>query len=294
MIRRNRTRNLEHEIVWIMGSARTGSTWLLYQLGKLLEASVIDEPLIGAHLGAPMSVITGQPLYGSLDARISDVTASRPDYFFSETHASTWKPALRDLVLRRFAAAIPRNATNCTVLVKEPTGALGALMLLQCLPGSRLLFLVRDGRDVVDSVLDGLDGGWITEVSGLDVDHYGGRRELLTRRAEQWVRDVSAVRQAYAAHDPGLRLIIRYEDLRMRPIEEITRVLEWLGRPLDRGRVELVVDEFSRDRVDPLEQGPGKFLRAATPGLWRDHFDAEETVLIQRIMGPLLEELGYE
>lgn len=279
--------------MWITGSARTGSTWLLYQVGMLLDAPMIDEPLIGAHLGVPLSVITSQPLHGEMDGPISDVTASRPDYFFSDAHADVWEPALRALVLRRFAASLPAEGSHRTVLVKEPTGAPGAPMLLRCLPRSRLLFLVRDGRDVVDSVLDGIDGGWISQQSGLDVEHYGGRRSVLATRARQWVRDVSAVKQAYAVHDPALRIIVHYEDLCERPVEEIDRVLHWLGRPADRDHVEFVVEQLSRDRVGRDDKGPGKFLRAATPGLWREHFDEEEVVLLEGIMGPLLGELGY-
>lgn len=296
LVRRFRTRSGGHltddRVVWIMGSPRTGSTWLVNLLGTILDAGVVDEPLIGTHLGTPDSAVTARP--GEPDGGLlSDRFAGRPDYVFADAHADVWVPALRDLVLRRLAAGLPAGRDRGLVLVKEPNGSLGAPLLLRCLPGSRLLFLVRDGRDVVDSFLDGLDGGWMSDSFGIDLADYGGRRGVLASRARRWVQDTAAVQRAHDAHPPHLRTVARYEELLADPVGELAILVRWLGRPVDRERIDEVVERLDRDRVPAEHRGAGRFVRAATPGLWREHTDPDEQDLLEQIMGPTLRRLGY-
>jgi hypothetical protein len=276
-----------------MGSPRTGRTWLLNLLGRAADASVLDEPLVGTHLATPMSAISARP--GSADdALVSEAFAGRPEYFFSDAHADTWIPALRDLVLRRFAVSMREGRGDALLVVKEPNGSLGAPMLLRAMPRSRLLFLVRDGRDVVDSFLDGLDGGWITDTLGVGVDQYGGRRGVLTSRATRWVQEIAAVQVAYDAHDPQRRLLVRYEDLLDDPVDRLCEILRWSGRPVVRDEVATVVTQLSADQVPAEHRGRGKFVRSAAAGTWKDHFDDEDRALLEDIMGPTLRRLGYD
>ena len=275
-----------------MGSPRTGSTWLLNLLGRAAGTSVLDEPLIGSHLATPMTAISARP--GQPDGElVSDAFAERRDYFFSDAHADTWIPALRDLMLRRFAVATQDGAGDALLVVKEPNGSLGAPMLLRAMPRSRLLFLVRDGRDVVDSFLDGLDGGWITETLGVGVDEYGGRRGVLQSRARRWVQEIGAVQRAHDRHDPARRMLVRYEDLLERPVDGLSDIVGWLGRPAPRDELERVVQQLSADQVPEEHRGRGKFVRSATAGSWKGHFDADEEALLDEIMGPTLRQLGY-
>ena len=285
-------RGSDAQLVWIMGSPRTGSTWLVNLLAFVTGSPMIDEPLIGVHLATPVSAITARPGEGT-DGLVSEMFADRPDYFFSDAHADVWIPALRELVVRRLFADLPPERDQRLVLVKEPNGSLAAPMLMRCLPRSRLLFLVRDGRDVVDSVLDGLDGGWMGESFGLDVAGYGGRAGVLASRAQRWVDDTAAVQQAYDARPANLRMMLRYEDLLAEPVDRLVDVLAWLGRQVPRDEVEHVVEQLDRDRVPEDQRGKGKFVRAATPGLWSEHFDDNEQAMLDRIMGPTLRSLGY-
>jgi len=62
---------------------------------------------------------------------------------------------LRTLLLERFGAHLRRaGGSDPLCVIKEPNGSQGAGFILFRLPCSRLLFLLRDGRDVVDSELD--------------------------------------------------------------------------------------------------------------------------------------------
>jgi len=50
---------LESRLVWMMGSPRTGTTWLLNLMCLHARVRGLDEPLIGAHLGLPVAALVG-------------------------------------------------------------------------------------------------------------------------------------------------------------------------------------------------------------------------------------------
>jgi hypothetical protein len=280
-------RTLEPRLTWIMGSPRSGTTWLAALLSSLTGATLVDEPLIGAHLSVHVGAITSLP--SAEDPQLYDASRGRGDYFFADVSAPVWRPALRSLLLRRFASVA---GFRDPVLIKEPNGSLAAPLVLATLPRSRLLFLVRDGRDVVDSMLDGVSDGWITQTQGAALQA-SGRHEFLERRAHEWVRTVSAVRRAYDGHDPARRVLVTYEELRAHPEQEVARLLRWLGHTDALPRVEEAVARLSFERLPPEQRGRGQFARAAQPGLWRESFSVDEQASLEAIMGPLLRELDY-
>jgi hypothetical protein len=159
------------------------------------------------------------------------------------------------------------------------------------LPQSRLVFLARDGRDVVDSLLDGWSEGWLSSAfNAVAID----REQFLHNAARRWVRLTEAVQSAFATHPPALRIGMRYERLRAQPESELRRLLDWLAVPAPRDGISEVVDRTAFEAVPESERGRGRFLRSATPGLWREHFSDEEQALLASLMGPTLKKLGYE
>ncbi|MDX6423605.1 MAG: hypothetical protein QOI67_1076 [Gaiellaceae bacterium] len=292
-VRQQLTRaGLERRIVWILGSPRSGTTWLGSLLAMLTSATLIDEPLLGAHLAVPVAAVTSVPT--ATDPLLYEASASNRAYFFSTKSKQAWQPGLRSLVLRRFAwSVVEGGSASGPVLVKEPNGSLGAPLLLPALPRSRLLFVVRDGRDVVDSLVDGAAGGWITETHGSMVDE-AGRQDFIERRAHHWVRTVDAVKQAYDSHDAGLRLQVTYEALRADTNREVERILRWLGRDDALPAMPALIEKQSFENLPSDQTGAGRFARSATPGLWREHFSGAEQQRLEEIMGPVLGRLGYE
>src|SRR4051794_18805558 len=248
----------------MLGSPRSGSTWLRHLLTDGREVAGMAEPLIGMHLGAIASgAVPMWPAAGGM--RIPDIR-SDADYFFSPQHAEHWQPQLRRLVLARIGAHVPRTAKR--FVIQEPNGSEGADLLMRALPRSFLLFLLRDGRDVVDSMLDALErGAWIDQAFGVGREFdERARREVVEHEASRWVLRTKVTLAAFAAHDPARRLMLRYEDLLADTGASVGSILDWLGVSapyVDR------VAQHAFEAIPAEHRGSGQFHRSASPGAWR-------------------------
>ena len=316
-MRRRQLDDVESRLVWILGGPRTGSTWLLNLLvhplasgdatpsgveRRPLESGVtpaaipINEPYIGVHL-APIQTSGTEPgsVFTAADARAGD-----PSYLLDERFAHAWRPQLRRLILERLAAQAElaereHDLKRPLIVVKEPNGSHAAEPIASTLPRSRLLFLLRDGRDVLDSLLDAASpGGWLA--GGPGGEHLGSaqaRIAFLQRHATLWLHRIEAMQRALAGHARELSLTIRYEDLLAVPESQLTRITAWLGREADEEALAEAVAANSFGDYPDDAKGRGKPLRAASPGGWRQNLSAEEQAAMLAVMGAKLEELGY-
>jgi hypothetical protein len=160
-------------------------------------------------------------------------------------------------------------------------------------PDSALIFLLRDGRDVVDSWLDAYrDGSWATDEGAFPVDD-GGRLPLIRWQSSVWLHRTQVVQDTYARTDPSRRLLIRYEEMRADPVGALERIRELLD--IEAGPDELAriarANEFSR--VPKRRRGSGQEIRRAQPGGWIDHMSREEILAMHEILAAKLDELGY-
>jgi hypothetical protein len=314
-------RGLEPRLVWIFGSPRSGSTWLLSLLCHPLVADdraptgvrrleapdadppvaiPINEPYTQQHLAPAMPLELDAQDTGT-EITLQEVRAANPSYLFSSRYEAAWRPALRRLVLARLAAqvdAVDREAHvrgDGPVVIKEPNGSIGAGFLMSLLPRSRMIFLLRDGRDVVDSMVDAqMPGGWLSHQVAERAEALRRNRLALVRRESHlWLGRTQAVKRAFDAHPAHLRKLVRYEDARSDPDAVLTELERWLKTPrTPAGHADaLRWNDF--DAIPDSAKGSGKPLRAATPGLWRENLAADEQAAMAEIMGAQLAELGY-
>jgi sulfotransferase family protein len=312
----------ESQLAWILGSPRTGSTWILRLLihpwilargtmsgmraplptrrRDLPSVIPIDETYLLQHL-APL-----RPLPDDLAEQpptdafvINGERRGQPGYFFSDGYEGAWRPELRRLVLARLHAQAQRAArehglSDPLVLIKEPNGSHAAELLMSLLPRSRMIFVLRDGRDVIDSLLDARAGeGWILTHT-MDLSDPSQRLGYIRRQSRLWLNCVNAVEAAYAAHPDGLRRTIRYEDLLSDPLSALRPLADWLGLSRDDDALREAIEVNAFDALPRRFRGPGTPRRAATPGLWRQNMSAREQEAMLEIIGPKLAELGYE
>jgi hypothetical protein len=281
----------ERRLVWILGSPRSGSTWLMNLLG-FGGASRINEPGIGSHLGVMLSSTIpiepcGRPVSYRLDQFSAQSRSDSADYFFSAKWEQVWRPALRALILKRFQAQLGQHHY---AIIKEPHGSQAAELLMSTLPRARLIFLLRDGRDVIDSMLDAAaPDSWLMKL--LEGFRAADRETSIRSQAYLWLWRTEAVQRAFEAHRDELKMLVRYEDLRTDPTPVLTRLANWLGlneEPIVKFAEATAVERLRSDQI-----GQGRFTRTAAPGQWRKNLSAQEQALVHDIIGEKLSELGY-
>jgi hypothetical protein len=287
---------VERQLVWVFGSPRTGTTWLLNLVGSHPVVEAMDEPGIGMHLALFAPEVLGVPADGFRpdQMRVNDSRSSDDDYFFASRFRDVWLPSVRALILDRMAAQLTAaKGDPDLLLVKEPNGSLGADLVMRALPSSRLLWVQRDGRDVVDSQLDAAQkGSWLSQFGGGMDAGLEARMRFLVDRAHLWVARTTAVGRAYDAHEPTLRLTVRYEDILEDTTGNLRRIYAWLGVAVP-DDVEDLVRRLSFESLPAEHRGSGRFARAASPGLWRENLASDEQRAVTEVMASTLASMGY-
>ncbi len=287
----------EDRLLWIFGSSRSGSTWLLRMLADVDGVVPIDDPHLGHHLGVwrpiPLAWAISEDPEPELRTLL-ELKAGEPGYFFAERHREIWSEPLRALIRSRFEAqawelADPSAAQ--TYVVKEP-GSHVAPFLLELFPASKLVFLLRDGRDVVDSWLAAYRrDSWAIPGGAFPVTR-AGRIALIRWLSSVWAYRTGAVLRAFRAHPPESRLLVRYEEMREAPADALAAIAALLE--LDAGDLEEIVVAHAFERLPDGAHGPLKERRLATPGSWREHMSDAEQEAMHQALGATLAKVGYD
>ena len=265
-------------MIWIFGTGRTGSTWLAAMMEEPEGHEVWFEPRVGTFFD-PQKF----ERYGG------------KHFILASQYKDVWLGSIRNFILDGANARFPELAGGGYLAVKEPGGSVGAGMIMDALPESGMVLLLRDPRDVVASWLDATrKGGWQTERRGED----GRRAESLAetnpnafvkRHAEAYLQHVGSAKRAYDAHG-GRKVVVRYEDLRTDTFGTMKRMYRELGVPVDERRLSQAVEKHAWENIPEEEKGQGKFYRKATPQAWRKDLTRHQAKTVERITAPLLEE----
>jgi Sulfotransferase family len=312
----------ESRLVWIFGSTRSGSTWLLRLIchpltltlgaeqglgfrlpetargGPPVNALPVNEFLLGRHLvpqtGDPIKLEDGH----YVPATVNRFWSSDADYAMSRHFEDVWRPELRRFTLVRLHALLERAASRFpvgadpAVVIKEVGTSYAAEMTMWLLPRSRLLFMVRDGRDVIDSLIHAAQpGSWFAQFTKPLISSAEDRLDFVREKAIDWACWTDSCQRAWAAHPPELRRMVRYEALLADPVGQLGALCEWIGLQRDGADLEAAVRINAFGANAPT--GPSQFARAASPGLWRQNLSSEEQRVAEEIMGERLADLGY-
>jgi hypothetical protein len=202
------------------------------------------------------------------------------------------------LALVRLHAMVERAAgrfpvsDDPAVVIKDVGTSHAADRTMSLLPRSRLLFMVRDGRDVIDSLVHAaLPGSWFSRVAKPLISSDEDRMEFVREKAIEWACWTDTCRRAWAAHPAELRRMVRYEDLLADPVGELSSLCQWIDLERDAASIEAAVRAHAFGVNEPT--GPKEFARAASPGLWRENLSEQEQRLAEEIIGDRLAALGY-
>ena len=268
-------------IIWIFGDGRTGSTWLMRMVEDLEGQTLWREPMVGL-------------LFGYLYYLWADEKRHATKHFILGRYRESWLASMRSFVLQEARTRFPSFKEDEYLVVKEPNGSIGAPLLMDALPESRMILLVRDPRDVVASSMDAhRKGSWHYERRNLQESLAEERPEdFVERRAHKYLWYVGNSKRAYDAHR-GPKVMVRYEDLRADTLGTMRRIYSSLGIEVDEAELAGAVEKHSWENVPEEDKGKGKFHRKATPGGWREDLTPEQVEIVERITAPLLKEFSY-
>jgi hypothetical protein len=266
-----------------------------------LDALPVDETFLSNHIAPALAdprEVDGEFVAGTLNNYLGE----KPTYAFSREYADVWAPELRRFLLVRLYGAIARATREGlsldpapAVVIKEVNGSHAADVVMPVLRGARILHLVRDGRDVVDSLLAAYrPGGFLARNQGRAIETADERAEAVAWASRTWSLNVDATERAMAEHSPELVRTLRYEDLLADPGRELGPLFGWLGLERDRGWLERMIAERSFARIPERARGEHTRNRSAQPGLWRENLSRSEQRVATETMGPRLERYGYE
>ncbi len=274
-------------IVFVIGAARSGTTWLSRALGgDPRVAATYESHLMNAYVTPLLQT------WRDHERTMADVaerwrTDNQPPHIaiglpFLVTEEQLLD-GLRGLVTSVFDAVADDDPTAEVIVEKTPSHSAHVAEIEQLLgPEVRYVHIVRDGYDVVGSTL-AAGRGWAADWAPTDV----------MTAARKWAAAVTSARDAAAFGDRYFEL--RYEDLVAEPEARLTDVFRFMGLDADRSTAEAALAA-----TDSLHLGgqaarhfDGPFPEPS--GFRRGERDRPERlqVLVNAAAGPLLTELGY-
>ena len=151
--------------------------------------------------------------------------------------------------------------------------------LAQIFPSARYVHLLRDGRDVTQSLstVEWWDKHrvWWDGRTPLEMERAGEPR--LAVCARNWVREEQELQLQLAAIDPRRLLVLRFEELLLEPRRHLERVVQFLGV------------EFSAAYSHAIELLNLQPMRSKWPAEW----DASQLAVVLKEIQPMLGQLGY-
>jgi len=196
---------------------------------------------------------------------------------------------LRKLILNRIYAEV--QSIDKKIIIKELISWGAGDILSECMKNSKIIILLRDGRDVVDSSVEATSqDGFMTKKLGLNKQN---RPVKIKGQSKIWTLAIKDLLKTYDMKPKDIRYKIKYEDLRKNTLEEVEKIYKFLEIDIPKNELQKIVTKFTFENLPPEQKGPGKFARSATPGKWKENFNDEEKKVMEEIMGPTLTMLGY-
>jgi len=296
-------RDLPYRIVFILGCARSGTTWLqllLHQHPLIVssqETTLFSDYL--SHLAKSWGreedhkadQVKTEPSGGrQAPARAAD--RRRHAAGLSGILApAEFDEMMRDFALGVFGKIAASKPSARVVVEKTPAHAFHKDLILRLFPNAQFIHMVRDPRSVVVSVrqaanLAGFDWARTSVVSG----------------AKYWRTCVQASRQ-FSEATANYREI-HYEQLHADGPAQLHQLLSWLEVDSDREFCERAIARCNIENLRnasaevaapwSLESEPTKFFRRGATDGWRDELSSGEIRAVEHVAGDIMESFGYE
>lgn len=260
--------------VFVIGSPRSGTTWLHRMLAEHpLVAAIPEELTVFSRYLAP--VVRGfERERGKLESG-----AWRQGLPLLYTPAE-FEQGLTRIVEAIYARVLARRPGATHIMDKHPGYSLHLPLIERLVPGARYVHIIRDGRDVAVSMISarrrvGFGAG---EVEGA---------------AREW-HACTTQAMAFGQRVGDRYVEVRYEELFADTERVLADVMRRVGLPAEQQLVARIAADYHIDKRQ-VSRGDTEVnrLRAQAGAIWSTRLSARERFIFQRVAGPLLERLGY-
>lgn len=279
---------LSKRLFFIIGSAKSGTTWLQKTLDGHPEISCRGEGHFPDFLAPLLSNAVSE--YNR-----KSIHSNRLFGEGYEGYPCFEQEELRHLFTTAVALLMAKQSGDPAVRCigeKTPENVRSIDLMAELFPEARFLHMIRDGRDVMVSA-------WFHHLRN---DREGTLKEFpefaafLEAKTELWSVDVERA-LAFGARAPGRYREVRYEGLHRDLTAELRPLLSYLGvadgEALIEGcRASGAFKALSKGR-DPGETDPTSHFRKGIVGDWSNHFDQRAKAVFEQRAGELLRGLGY-
>jgi hypothetical protein len=256
----------EHSPIIIFGAPRSGTTYLHQILNKHPDVYVSHETRVFAWLHQSLNVLT----------RRDDFLFTRRENFIE--HLRTAYP---DLIRNFYRAQFPGKKywgdKNPHYADPKNLGCLNTIA--EIFPGTRFIHIIRDGRDVVSSLIRKRNAE--------------GKPWVEWEPAHRvWTNHISIGCNFGKTMPPEQYFEVRYEDLIADDVRYARRIFEFLGIPLHPAVIEF---SESQQRERTPFSGPTRNLASGvTLSDWAALMEPSDQIRSLEILAPELIRRGYE
>ncbi len=221
--------------------------------------------------------------------------------------------AAADFILEREASRLGKTIVGD----KSPSSTLHGQVVRDThaiYPDAKLIYIVRDGRDVLVSerfrnfvedsrFLTPEDRRILADLQKDPAPFADGRRSLFTptflrQIGQRWVDDVTEIDAEARRLYPASYHTLRYEDLLTNPEQEMQKLWAFLGADTTIPLRDFIQTEMNQNLDEEWQakrnESIARFLPKGKAGNWRNLFTAQDRQLFNQVAGQAISHWNYE
>lgn len=268
----------EKNFIFIIGSPRSGTTWLQAMIGAHPQVSTTVELTLFSQYTAPW--------IRRWEEEVSNIEEGRWHQGLPVLWSEEEFYGFLELFLERaYEKVLSLNPQATHILDKHPGYSAYVDHIHRLIPNARFIHMIRDGRDVVCSMIAAKQ-------------QIGFGKGTVEKAAWDWRSRLLKAREAAKFTDQYLE--VRYEELLNDGVTILGHVFDFCSLPVVTKQIQGIVQDhrFKKMRAarftpDESIQAPEGAYRKGQPGSWHGDLSPIQRYIFNQIAGDLLQDLGY-
>lgn len=267
-------------IVFIVGCPRSGTTWVQNMLSEFSNVKTgAETELFNLYINR---------LYESWDKQIEKTSTHNrgkiglPFYMKEDEFKKVVTKFLNKLMAKI-------NPEDKLFIEKTPGHAFSVELIHKIYPRAKFIHIVRDGRDVVASLVSA-SKGWGSAWAP----------KSLKQASRLWVNHVQSADKQLQKLPKELWMLIRYEDLLRDTKDKLKEICIFVGIDFNMEKDEKIFNKYDfcklrKSRIQGFSKNkePEGFYRKGKAGSWRKEFNIVQKIRLNYYLKPLLKKFSY-